>query len=417
MALNSNANFDLMALPNPPLEKTIEYLDFEGKKNLRLVNRNLADLVMKLNHDLRSWKIKMLEEQPKKLKKYMDVAEKKGLTDLMNFRLHLSFPCLHEDYEENCTCHHPFALYHGFLLTWKDYVYSLDANITESTHFLSVLKFPCLENLKLAMDSSDDSDIPHDTVVALLKHHKDTLKKLSADMDFMNDFSDDDIGTAPQVETVTFYGRVYMMMDDAFKALLEYAQNLKVLDYNSTRVDASDIHLPNLKRFHPARLIEESYAPFLAKNGDTIETIVSPYHYGSSDLENWFPHHMPKLRAVLARSDNLARFYLDKMGKSLQYILAPLSVYDKMSTEEMKNLKGLWLVVDYWFDEYDMLAKLPNKLHPKVAKIIVITANKGERISGEWVEKIKEVFPEAKVQDSKCWDKIVERFLATYGLD
>ena len=133
------------------------------------------------------------------------------------------------------------------------------------------------------------------------------------------------------------------------------------------------------------------------------------------DLEKW-PDNMPKLRAVLARNDNLAQLFLDRKMTSLQYILAPLSVYDKMLTEEMKSLKGLWLVMDHWFEKYDVFTKLPNMRHPKVAKIIVITEY-GKRISNKWVSKIKEVFPEAEVQDSKSWDKIVERFLATYGLE
>ena len=185
---------------------------------------------------------------------------------------------MHEKYDDNCMCYRPFSLYHTFLCTWKDYVYAMDINITESTQVLSRLVFPHLEDVKLTMDEVK-SYLPYDTLVAFLQNHKGTLKKLSADMDFIKDLSDENIGTAPNVEHITFYGTCFQMMDSAFKALLEYGQNVKVLDYHRSRVDASDVHLPFLKRFHPGRWIDESYAPFLVKNGSNIETIVSPFFY------------------------------------------------------------------------------------------------------------------------------------------
>ena len=87
----------------------------------------------------------------------------------------------------------------------------------------------------------------------------------------------------------------------------------------------------------------------------------------SSELENQFPD-LPRIRAVLSLQDYFALICLDRMKSSLEYFLAPVRVYDKMFTQEMKNLKGLWLFVDLLFFEfpYEMLATLPNQQHPKV---------------------------------------------------
>ena len=133
------------------------------------------------------------------------------------------------------------------------------------------------------------------------------------------------------------------------------------------------------------------------------------------DLEMWFPH-MPKLRTLGARNDAFMMTYLECNAGSLEYLLAPLKCYEVITTDRFTKLKGLWYVIDHWFDEYHILTRKLDRQFPPVAKIIVITEY-GKRISNKWVRKIKELFPEAEVQDSKSWDKIVERFLATYGLE
>ena len=157
----------------------------------------------------------------------------------------------------------------------KDSVVAMDINITQQTPLLATLKCPNLEYL----DLTNGSDIS-DYAASFLYNHKDSLKKLAVNMNNIPVLPKDEIGVAPQLENITIYGpRSVYVTDEKFEPFLSYAQCAKVLDFGNagSGVPASNIHLPNLKRFHSPLRMSTSYIPFLERHSGTIETLVSGY--------------------------------------------------------------------------------------------------------------------------------------------
>ena len=200
---STSVKFDMLDLPDLPLEIILEYLDFESKKNLRLVGRDFADFVMKLDPGLRTWKIDLIEEKPSNLYKFMGIAKYKGVTDLKHFKLNISF-AIWKEFEtqyRQIIPEYPFSMYEEFICTWKDHIVALDVEITAETKILSTLKFPQLEKLRLSRD--EECNPAQFYLIDLLCNHSDTLKNLRMEMGYMG-FLWDNIVPALHLESLSF---------------------------------------------------------------------------------------------------------------------------------------------------------------------------------------------------------------------
>eukprot|EP00088_Acartia_fossae_P071065 TRINITY_DN9678_c0_g1_i3.p1 TRINITY_DN9678_c0_g1~~TRINITY_DN9678_c0_g1_i3.p1 ORF type:complete len:489 (+),score=72.73 TRINITY_DN9678_c0_g1_i3:28-1494(+) len=286
---NEEMGFNLEALPDVPLKKIFLNLDCKELKNIRMVSRRLAEIVLQLRPEMRAWKVNLKSQFQEKVL-FLDNLREKGIPLLKHFRLNLDAVCTEESL--------------GVLRAWKDHVFGLRIDLLLQSTF--ALHLPNLVVLTISQEEFDLEDtFTGNLVKDIINQHSATLKSLRLLPTNLLDDQVKQINELPHLHSLAIDDDPSL---EYLRSMFCYqARNLTVLSLGEGvhvySIDHEHLKLPNLKQLR----IESSYnLELLHANADHLEVLSVLAADQSWDEISWgdFPETLPRLQTLSCNYDN-----------------------------------------------------------------------------------------------------------------
>eukprot|EP00088_Acartia_fossae_P057523 TRINITY_DN6710_c0_g4_i1.p1 TRINITY_DN6710_c0_g4~~TRINITY_DN6710_c0_g4_i1.p1 ORF type:complete len:520 (+),score=114.77 TRINITY_DN6710_c0_g4_i1:45-1604(+) len=178
--------FPLLDLPDPALNKILNFLSTKEKNTLRLCSKTYDETIFNLCESTRKWYITIDEDNKKDQMAVLIAAKLKQSVKPRNLEISVNIECCKvlgtmkaAKHPKTVKLEDCFKMKKKILTSWRENITELNTEILGNEDFLKMMTFPKLKALQFRIYENHISSANLDLINCAIFFNSDTLKKLN----------------------------------------------------------------------------------------------------------------------------------------------------------------------------------------------------------------------------------------------